>query len=1281
MEDHKCAICDEIHYQSKDNKRPKKVNKAPVGASMKNTLIKKSKNKNDGKWEKWQNEDIYIHENCRALYYKDPRKMSLSSAEVPSDTSTTTFSIFDSSTDDEHDNDFDFKVSCIFCAKKWSSQEGQIVQRSYQNKRILDVVQTCHESSIVKIRLHNVTSLIDLNARYHDKCYEFFLINTSLAVPTSSKRSLDFEAEEMYNKVYERIEAGGSEPILSSELKKIMGEHFPDTRTFYKKLKCKYNDDILFLKHAGQETQIFYKNFNLPQIASNWLCGKNMNDHQKKFIVDIAADIINTEIKLKNYNTESYKPPGNFLDTVRDDIPILLFSFLTRLICGKKNKQKQHQINSILTIAHMIISAIKTLNFISYLQLAIGTYVLRKTGSKLIIDILSSLGVCPSYYHLRLYEASVLLDPPKLIINEAYSQYVFDNTDHNVITIDGHKTFHCLGGIWVLTPDHEVSLEGESKKLSKMPPSSQIASVNEIPDVNLPIDCKGNIDKITFEDTNKLNLGNSDYLPLHYTTYLWLKHLNFSGIPSWHGFLEKMYGEEISHSTSRVMCLPFINHKATEYLSIHTALTYSIQQAKKNNQIIVFVTFDLPLYKIARDICTSLQDTDLKYVYVRLGGFHMLMSYLGGIGNIMEGSGLSELWSTVYAPKSVKHLLAGHAFTRSVRANILTYTALGHLICEQIDKDKVKELKDYLNELFNDIDQDPYNGPYIGDCNSDDNICKMNEKFIQELKRLKYYGPTAKLWIQYFECITIMLQYIEAERTGNWMLYLQSVKKMLPLFHASGHFLYARCAQLYLQDMASLEKNMTVEEYNKFTRDGYFTVHRTDKCFNAVWTDMSIEQTLNRFFGTDLVHGRGVTDSVISRYLGAMPTCYMIMENLEDFCNVKTQNSEQHIQLLKARIKLDNDHLEIFKSWFTKHDSLIQRTSIVSLSTGVMGGSEINCYEAIKKGEENMVNMIGENSKTFSFNRLMLVKNLASAKKRAHLSGKHESVDPLEFFRVISSSLQKLPASGLKNILKHELSPYPLSLFNKKGFMRQCDQNIYDIIKKTYNFVDNFVHDLTIILDGDFLLDAVSSWPQCRTFKIICDLYLDYIKKKFNSQIEMKRLYIVFHLYHNEVCGVKSYNQLRQSEKSIAADFDLDYDALCSMTKKQFLSNVCNKQKFVLMLQEYLKNTANVRMVDEDCTEAIVKEAVQLATQYSNPVGVVTNNVEPLLLLITQCPTSLRRYIYYCKYNHEGKPMEINPIYLFDDCRSFILFCHVFGGCESTSGIYSKKKKTILNFL
>ena len=40
-------------------------------------------------------------------------------------------------------------------------------------------------------------------------------------------------------------------------------------------------------------------------------------------------------------------------------------------------------------------------------------------------------------------------------------------------------------------------------------------------------------------------------------------------------------------------------------------------------------------------------------VIVRLGGFHLLMPLMGAVGNIMAGSGLEELWSTVHAPSSV----------------------------------------------------------------------------------------------------------------------------------------------------------------------------------------------------------------------------------------------------------------------------------------------------------------------------------------------------------------------------------------------------------------------------------------------------------------------------------------------------------------------------------------------------------------------------------------------------------------------------------------------------
>lgn len=48
-----------------------------------------------------------------------------------------------------------------------------------------------------------------------------------------------------------------------------------------------------------------------------------------------------------------------------------------------------------------------------------------------------------------------------------------------------------------------------------------------------------------------------------------------------------------------------------------------------------------------------------------------------------------------------------------------------------------------------------------------------------------------------------------AERTGNWTLYLQCVRRMLPYFHAAGHLAYAKAARLYLQQMNSLESKMT----------------------------------------------------------------------------------------------------------------------------------------------------------------------------------------------------------------------------------------------------------------------------------------------------------------------------------------------------------------------------------------------------------------------------------------------------------------------------------------
>ena len=45
--------------------------------------------------------------------------------------------------------------------------------------------------------------------------------------------------------------------------------------------------------------------------------------------------------------------------------------------------------------------------------------------------------------------------------------------------------------------------------------------------------------------------------------------------------------------------------------------------------------------------------------FVRQGGFHQLVSFLGSIGTLMEGSDLKSALETVYATVAVRHMFTG----------------------------------------------------------------------------------------------------------------------------------------------------------------------------------------------------------------------------------------------------------------------------------------------------------------------------------------------------------------------------------------------------------------------------------------------------------------------------------------------------------------------------------------------------------------------------------------------------------------------------------------------
>ena len=123
-----------------------------------------------------------------------------------------------------------------------------------------------------------------------------------------------------------------------------------------------------------------------------------------------------------------------------------------------------------------------------------------------------------------------------------------------------------------------------------------------------------------------------------------------------------------SHTT----LLPVVDLSVSNPTAIYSVLQYICKQVAKLNIETLCITFDLPLYIKAFEISKSLQMD----IVIRLGGFHLLMSFLGSIGSVMEGPGLKDGLESIYALVTVGHMLIGKAFSRALREHFLAETAI-----------------------------------------------------------------------------------------------------------------------------------------------------------------------------------------------------------------------------------------------------------------------------------------------------------------------------------------------------------------------------------------------------------------------------------------------------------------------------------------------------------------------------------------------------------------------------------------------------------------------------
>ena len=177
------------------------------------------------------------------------------------------------------------------------------------------------------------------------------------------------------------------------------------------------NDVVTLKLKANNILQDFYK----TQRCAN-------EEEEKTRLIIAAAKIIKSEIK-SIFISKNYYPKSSEISVEEtiNYLPESLKHFLELIFVGQT-----------------IMQAARPRAIIAPLQLGLGLQMHHHFASKFLIETLNNLGFSSSYSEVMLYErkAAVTADPKNnTLFCGQFIQYIADNMDHNLRTIDGKKYF------------------------------------------------------------------------------------------------------------------------------------------------------------------------------------------------------------------------------------------------------------------------------------------------------------------------------------------------------------------------------------------------------------------------------------------------------------------------------------------------------------------------------------------------------------------------------------------------------------------------------------------------------------------------------------------------------------------------------------------------------------------------------------------------------------------------------------------------------------------------
>ena len=179
------------------------------------------------------------------------------------------------------------------------------------------------------------------------------------------------------------------------------------------------------------------------------------------------------------------------------------------------------------------------------------------------------------------------------------------------------------------------------------------------------------------------------------------------------------------------------------------------------------------------------------------------------------------------------------------------------------------------------------------------------------------------------------------------------------------------------------------------------------------------------------------------------------------------------------------------------------------------------------------------------------------------MDGNVVQIDPQLLFQRLTLAAKS--AHDLKVVFKYELCSYPPALFESPLLLSEAQKPVLVDAMWALLQPSDIVGvngEVQYMLDGRALLQRIP-WKKGATYDEILSMYAEYDTKKYGQAI------VVFDGYLNS--STKDMTHQRFLKSKLGATVSFTQNKHLTMTKREFLTNNFNKQRFVNKLGEALE--------------------------------------------------------------------------------------------------------------